>query len=68
MRAETQGAVCHKFFTVRPLEIAPPLTPGERCTVSLAVGCTFPAGLPQAVVDGAVTPDVESGQTMYITP
>ena len=57
MRAETQGAVCHKFFTVRPLEIAPPLlTPGERCTVSLAVGCTFPAGLPQAV---------ESGQTMY---
>ena len=60
MRAETQGAVCYKFFTVRPLEIAPPLlTPGERCTVSLAVGCTFPAGLPQAV---------ESGQTMYITP
>ena len=57
MRAETQGAVCHKFFTVRPLEIAPPLlTPGERRTVSLAVGCTFPAGLPQAV---------ESGQTMY---
>ena len=60
MRAETQGAVCHKFFTVRPWEIAPPLlTPGERCTVSLAVGCTFPAGLPQAV---------ESGQTMNITP
>ncbi|WP_418760500.1 hypothetical protein [Gemmiger sp.] len=60
MRAETQGAVCYKFFTVRPLEIAPPLlTPGERCTVSLAVSCTFPAGLPQAV---------ESGQTMYITP
>ena len=60
MRAETQGAVCHKFFTVRPLEIAPPLlTPGERCMVSLAVGYTFPAGLPQAV---------ESGQTMYITP
>ena len=49
-----------KFFTVRLLEIAPPLlTPGERRTVSLAVGCTFPAGLPQAV---------ESGQTMYITP
>ncbi|WP_294781242.1 hypothetical protein [uncultured Gemmiger sp.] len=42
------------------MEIAPPLlTPGERCTVSLAVGYTFPAGLPQAV---------ESGQTMYITP
>ena len=60
MRAETQGAVCHKFFTVCSLEIAPPLlTPGERCTVSLAVGYTFPAGLPQAV---------ESGQTMYITP
>ena len=60
MRAETQGAVCHKFFTVRPLEITPPLlTLGERCMVSLAVGYNFPAGLPQAV---------ESGQTMYITP
>ena len=60
MQAETQGAVCHKFFTVRPLEIAPPLlTPGERCTFSLAAGYNFPAGLPQAV---------ESGQTMYITP
>ena len=50
MRAETQGAVCHKFSTVRPLEITPPLlTPGERCTVALAAGYTFPAGLPQVV-------------------
>ena len=42
------------------MEITPLLlTPGERCMVSLAAGCTFPAGLPQVV---------ETEQTMYITP